>query len=69
MYDSARIVSRLTEADYISIVPEEVFPRYCSELFPDEKMLDFMNLPNEDIEKVIAATEWYPISQTQLLTR
>jgi len=69
MYDSAGIVSRLTEADYIGIVPEGVFPRYCSQLFPDEKMLDFMNLPDEDIDKVIAATEWYPIPQTKLLTR
>ena len=67
MYDSTEIVSRLIEADYIGIVPEGVFPRYCTELFPDEKMLDFMNLPDENTDKVIAATEWYHIPQTKLL--
>jgi len=66
LYDSAGIVLRLTEADYIGIVPEGTVPRYCNDLFPDEKILDFMNLPDENTDKVIAATEWYPIPPVKL---
>ena len=66
LYDSAGIVLRLTEADYIGIVPEGTVPRYCRDLFPDEKILDFMNLSDENTDKVIAATEWYPIPLVKL---
>ena len=69
LYESAGILSRLTEADYIGIVPKGVVPRYCSGLFPDEKILDFMNLPDENTDKVIAATEWYPIPEVKLISK
>jgi hypothetical protein len=45
LYESEGIALRLTEVDYIGIVPERVPPRYCSTLFPDVKILDFMNRP------------------------
>jgi len=65
--DSAGIVARLTEDDYIGIVPKGTIPRYCGGLFPDTKMLDFMNLPDDDTDKVISAVEWYPIPKVELL--
>jgi hypothetical protein len=65
--DSVGIVARLTEADYIGIVPEEIIPRYCGGLFPDTRILDFINFPHDDTDKVIAATEWYPIPKVKLL--
>ena len=68
LYDSAGIVSRLTEVDYIGIVPDEVFPRYCSMMFPDAKVFDFMHLPDENTNQVIVATDWYPVPQARLLS-
>ena len=59
------IAAMLTGEDYIGIVPEGVFPRYCGSLFPGENMLTFMNLPWEETNRVIQAAFWYPIREVQ----
>lgn len=56
----------LTGRDYVGIVPEGVFPRYCDSLFPGEKMLTFMNLPWEETCKVEQAAIWHPIGEVLL---
>ncbi|MDR0833452.1 MAG: hypothetical protein LBN93_04600 [Candidatus Symbiothrix sp.] len=59
---SVEIYKMVTGADYIGIVPKEVFPRYCHSLFPKEDgIIDFMRLDWEDTDKIVEATEWYPV--------
>ena len=57
------IYNMICGTDYIGIVPEEIFPRYCHSFFEDddEKIIDFMNLGWEKTDKIIAAAEWYQI--------
>lgn len=64
--DGKEIAAMLTGRDYIGIVPENVTPRYCDSMFPGEKMLQYMNLPFENTEKVIKAAEWYPLDEVKL---
>jgi len=50
--------------DFIGIVPENVFPRYCHGFFPDEdRTIDFMNLGYERVEEIIEKSYWYPIKE------
>jgi hypothetical protein len=64
--DADEIVRMVTGNDYIGIVPDTVFPRYCHRLFPGEdKIIDFMNLGYDDeiIEKLIPTIYWYPLDE------
>jgi hypothetical protein len=53
------LADRLAETEKIGIVPDGVFPDYCSGLFPNEHIIDFMNLPDEDREKFLPFCTWY----------
>ena len=53
------LANRLAETEIIGIVPEGVFPAYCGHLFPNEYIIDFMNLPYEDREKFLPFCTWY----------
>lgn len=64
--NAVELAAMLMGKDYIGIVPEDVLPAYCSSLFPDENMLDFMNLPWEETEQVIKAAIWYPVTEVLL---
>lgn len=64
--DGKEILAMLKGEDYIGIVPQGVFPRYCDSFFPGEKMLTFMNLPHEKTGQVIQSAYWYPIERVQL---
>ena len=67
VYDGKEIADMLAGHDWIGIVPEGVTPRYCSPYFPGEKkMLQYMNLPDEETEAVIEAAVWYPIDEVKL---
>lgn len=57
--DGTGLAAMITGTDYIGIVPEGVLPVYCNSLFPDEKILDFMNLPEKETDKVISSAKWY----------
>jgi hypothetical protein len=62
------IYNMLTGKDSIGIVPHNVTPRYCNNLFPDnDKIIDFMNLGHEDVSEFIAKTYWYPESEIRLV--
>ena len=42
--DPEEIVRMITGTDYIGILPDNVVPRYCANLFPHEdRIIDFMN--------------------------
>lgn len=53
--------------DYIGIVPENVVPRYCHSIFPEEdEIIDFMNLWEEKQEQVIKKAFWYALDAVKL---
>jgi hypothetical protein len=60
------ILAMLKGEDFIGIVPQGVFPRYCDSFFPGEKMLTFMNLPWVKIDQLVKAAYWYPIENAQI---
>ena len=64
--DAEEIVRMVTGNDFIGIVPDTIFPRYCHSFFPKEdKIIDFMNLgfDKEIIPKIIEKTYWYPLEE------
>lgn len=52
------ILDRLLEQDIIGIVPHGVTPVYCSNWFPNHKMLDYINLPYERTELLLPHITW-----------
>jgi hypothetical protein len=53
--------------DFIGIVNDLTLPRYCHSLFPPEdKIIDFMNLPFENREELINKAEWCNIEKIEL---
>ena len=61
------LAERLAETELIGIVPEGVFPAYCGSYFPDEDIIDYMNLPFEDTEKFLPFCHWQPIERIKLI--
>jgi len=57
----------ISGTDYIGIVPEGITPVYCHSSFPKEdSIIDFMNLPMENREKIVDMAYWYPIDEIGL---
>ena len=50
IHDAVELVARLKGEERIGIVPESVIPVYCSLWFPNERIIDYMNLPYENRE-------------------
>ena len=66
--DAHSILRMIKGEDFIGIVPDHVFPCYCHGLFPkSDLIIDFMNLPHEDRDRVIAEASWYPIVQIEVV--
>ncbi len=53
------LADRLAETEWIGIVPEGVFPAYCESRFPNDHIIDFINLPYDDREKFLPFCIWY----------
>ncbi|MBM3701326.1 MAG: hypothetical protein FJW68_10540 [Actinobacteria bacterium] len=67
LWDAEEILRMITGTDYIGIVPETVFPRYCHGLFPkNDRIIDFMNLGFEKADKIIENASWYPVEEVEL---
>jgi hypothetical protein len=66
LFDGKAILAMLKGEDFIGIVPQGVFPRYCDSFFPGMKMLTFMNLPHEKTDQVIMAANWHPLDNVQI---
>ena len=52
------LANRLHEVEKIGIVPEGVIPVYCESRFPEEHIIDYINLPIEDREKLLPYCVW-----------
>jgi len=61
-----QLADALVGTDKIGIVPEGVFPRYCEGRFPEERIIDFMNLGKEDEEKLAEYIKWQPLPEIRL---
>lgn len=62
------IFRMVTGSDYIGIVPDYHFPRYCHSLFPaEDRIIDFMNLGYEDTEDIIKYAYWYPVEKIEIV--
>jgi len=58
----------ITGQDFIGIVPEGIFPRYCHSWFPrNEKFLEYMNLPWENAKAIAQLAKWYPLMDVRLI--
>ena len=65
--EAEAILQMITGNDYIGIVPDYIFPRYCHGLFPKEdKIIDFMNLGMEEDEAIISKIYWYPLKKIEI---
>lgn len=67
--DSEQILDMVSGNDFIGIVPDNIVPRYCHNLFPQkDRITDFMNLNFEkELEsKIIEKTQWYPLDKIEL---
>jgi len=64
--DANEILNMVTGKDFIGIVPDTVFPRYCHGLFPKEdKIIDFMNIGFDKAitMKIIEKVNWLPLEE------
>ena len=61
------LADRLAETEKIGIVPEGVFPDYCQNYFPNEHIIDFINLPDEDREQFLPFCTWYEEEPVNLM--
>jgi hypothetical protein len=67
--DADEIVRMVTGEDFIGIVPDTIFPRYCHSLFPKEdRIIDFMNLGSdkETVPTIVEKVKWYPLERIEI---
>ena len=57
------------EEEKIGIVPDGVLPAYCGSWFPNEHIIDYMNLPSEDREEFLPFCTWYEEKPAALAQR
>ena len=68
LIEAHTLADRLAEKEWIGIVPDGVMPAYCESWFPNEHIIDFMNLPYDDREKFLPFCVWYDEEPIMLVT-
>jgi hypothetical protein len=67
LLEAKAILQFVTGKDFLGIVPEDVTPRYCHSLFPDEDDInDYMNLDESKKSEIARKATWYPEIQASL---
>jgi hypothetical protein len=62
------IFRMITGVDYIGILPETIIPAYCHGFFPaKDRIIDFMNLSFEKVDKIVENSYWYPVKEVWLI--
>lgn len=56
--DAQKLIARLNGSEDIGIVPDGVIPRYCSSMFPEGDVIDYMNLPYENRGEIVSKARW-----------
>lgn len=67
MHKAKLLADRLLEKEKIGIVPDGVIPAYCDSLFPDENIIDFMNLPFENRDELLPYCVWQKEKEVKLI--
>ena len=67
LHDADIFIQRLQGTEKVGIVPMNVIPKYCSNYFPDEKIILYMNLPIENPEEVAKKCVWQDIKEVHLI--
>ena len=67
MHKAKLLADRLLEKEKIGIVPDGVIPAYCDSLFPDENVIDFMNLPFENRDELLPYCVWQKEKEVKLI--
>lgn len=65
--EATTLADRLTEKEKIGIVPEGIIPAYCHSHFPNEHIIDFMNLPDEKRDEIVLHCVWQDEPKVTLL--
>lgn len=68
IHEAESLAARLDETEKIGIVPDGVMPAYCQSWFPNEHIIDYMNLPTEETAELLPFCVWQPVTQVRLLT-
>ena len=68
LIEAHTLADRLAEKEWIGIVPDGVMPAYCESWFPNEHIIDYMNLPYDDREKFLPFCVWYDEEPIMLVT-
>ena len=66
LLEAPTLVMRLQETEKIGIVPEGIMPAYCEGYFPNEHVITFRNLPEENRDEVVAHCIWQEIDEVKL---
>lgn len=67
LWDAKEILVMASGTDHIGIVPEGVTPTYCYSYFPKEDhIVDFINLPRKNRNKIVQVAYWYPVDEFRL---
>ena len=66
--DSREILNILEGNGYIGIVPHDVVPRYCEDMFPEKygKVIDFIHIYEEEKNSFGDMIEWLPETEAEL---
>ncbi|SEH37546.1 DUF6557 family protein [Selenomonas sp. KH1T6] len=67
--DMDALLARCLGTDKMGIVPNGVLPRYCEKFFPEEKVVDFINIHYWDDEypDFVEKTTWQEVKTPQLV--
>lgn len=57
--DVSELRKRIVGEEHIGVVPHGVTPKYCGNLFPEEKIIAFMNLPYDKRAEVAEKCVWH----------
>jgi len=69
LQEAKTLVARMNETEKIGIVPDGVIPAYCESHFPNEHIIDFMNLPDENQEEFARHCVWQPLVPARFIEK
>ena len=69
LQEARTLVARMNETEKIGIVPDGVIPAYCESHFPNEHIIDFMNLPDENQEEFARHCVWQPLVPARFIEK
>lgn len=68
LWDKEIMVRKLTGDDLIGIVPDGIFPAYCSEYFPEDEVVSFCDYWSiDDIKDIENYINWHQMNSLNLL--